>query len=186
MLRPIGRAAHAAKPHRELRIRSRYHQVDDQCFDEVWALVEPGYQHLSAPQIEAARVVVASAGLAYARMGIRDPGGPSRYGLWRHQAASARLGHCMTDRASDHTGGWMVEVMGDGPRERHKRYLVNAANRDELPSPCRRFWVAARKSTPSRPSQPPPLTPPTSLSDKWCLYDGRHSHTFSRLKRCYE
>ena len=37
----------------------------------------------------------------------------------------------MTDKASLHSGGWMVEVVGDGLGGRHKRYLVNALSRDQ-------------------------------------------------------
>ncbi len=42
-------------------------------FDAVWTLVEPDYRHLNARKLGSVRVALASAVLAYTRLGIRDP-----------------------------------------------------------------------------------------------------------------
>ena len=60
--------------------------------------------------------------------------------MWVAVARDACHMVCMTDKASLHSGGWMVEVMTDGPSGRHRRYLVNAPGRDQASTAVQKFF----------------------------------------------
>ena len=48
-------------------------QMMGEVFDAVWTRVEPDFRHLDARKLASVRVALASAVIAYTRLGLRDP-----------------------------------------------------------------------------------------------------------------